>query len=327
MTLLELLKGKSYEFDFFHLLRLLDCENRNGARLGESKTPNDDLVRLAQEPEMTFAPATIVGFEESVNQQLPRILLRFQGLLGPNGPLPLHLTEYARRRCAHGDRSFSWFLDIFHHRMFSLFYRAWAINEPTVSYDRPESDRFTLYVGALSGRDLPAMSDQDAMPDLSKLHYCGLLANQARNAAGLQAMVANFFEIPARIMEFIGEWLSLPPRHLSRLGRDRASCTLGHSAFVGVQVWNCQHKFRLALGPLDYDDYYSFLPPGHRLKRLKALVRNYIGDEMAWDVNLILKKDYTPTTRLNGHFHLGWTTWLGKRHDKDDPNDLILGGG
>jgi type VI secretion system protein ImpH len=327
--LLGLLKEKPYEFGFFHTLRLIDCMNRQRARLGESKKPEDDPFRLAQEPEMTFAPSTITRYEESVKRKIPRLLVRFMGLLGPNGPLPLHLTEYARtrQRPPHHDRTFAWFLDVFHHRLLSLFYRAWAINEPTVSYDRPESDRFALYVGALSGLGLPAMRQQDGMPDLSKLYYCGLLANQARNADGLQAMVRDFFATPAFVLEFIGEWLPLPARHLSRLGQNRSNCTLGQSAFIGQSVWSFQHKFRIALGPLDYDDYLSFLPTGQHLHRLNALVRNYIGDELAWDVNLILQREETPSTRLNGHFRLGWTSWLGKRQSTDDADDLILRGG
>ena len=327
--LLSLLKEKPYDFGFFHTIRMIDCMNRQSSGLGESKKPEDDPIRLAQEPEMTFAPSSITRYEESIKHKIPRLLVRFMGLLGPNGPLPIHLTEYARlrQRSPHGDRTFAWFLDIFHHRMLSLFYRAWAINEPTVSYDRPESDRYSLYVGALSGRGLPAMRQQDALPDPSKLYYCGLLANQARNVDGLQVMVRDFFAIPAYILEFIGEWLPLPARHLGRLGQDRSNCTLALSAFIGLKVWSCQHKFRIALGPLDYDDYLSFLPSGQRLQRLRALVRNYIGDELAWDVNLILQREETPATRLNNHFRLGWTSWLGKRQSADHADDLILRGG
>lgn len=324
--LLAQLKEKPYQFGFFHALRLLECMNSQAPRLGESKKPADDPIRLAQEPEMTFATATLSRYEESVKQKIPRLLVRFLGLLGPNGPLPLHLTEFARtrQRPPYHDHCFAWFLDIFHHRMLSLFYRAWAINEPTVSYDRPQSDRFSLYVGSLAGRGMPAMLHQDALPAPSKLYYCGLLANQARNAKGLQRMVYDFFGITARVVEFIGEWLTLPGKHLCRLGIERSGSILGQSAFIGVHVWSCQHKFRIALGAMDYDDYLNFLPSGHRLQRLKALVRNYAGDELAWDVNLILQREETPSTRLTGHFCLGWTTWLGTRLCSDDADDLVL---
>jgi len=324
--LLARLKEKPYEFGFFQALRLLECMNSQGPRLGESKKPADDPIRLAQETEMTFATATLSRCEESAKKQIPRLLVRFLGLLGPNGPLPLHLTEFARtrQRAPYHDHCFAWFLDIFHHRMLSLFYRAWAMNEPTVSYDRPESDRFSLYVGALAGRGMPAMLQQDEMPAAAKLYYCGLLANQARNAAGLQMMVHGFFGIPARVVEFIGEWLPMPARHLCRLGIEGSGAILGQSAFIGVQVWSCQHKFRIALGAMDYDDYLSFLPSGSRLQRLQALVRNYAGDELAWDVNLILQRQETPAIRLNGHFRLGWTTWLGQGQGGADADDLIL---
>jgi type VI secretion system protein ImpH len=324
--LLARLKEKPYEFGFFHAMRLLECLNGQGPRLGESKKPADDPVRLAQEPDLTFAPSTLTRCEESAKQRIPRLLVRFLGLLGPNGPLPLHLTEFARtrQRPPYYDNSFACFLDIFHHRLLSLFYRAWAMNEPTVSYDRPQSDRFAIYVGTLAGRGLPAMLGQDEMPDAAKLYYCGLLAGQARNAAGLQAMVWSFFGIPARVVEFVGEWLAMPARHLCRPGLERAGGSiLGQSAFIGVRVWSCQHKFCIVLGPMDYDDYLSFLPSGRRLQRLKALVRNYAGDELAWDVNLILQREETPATRLNGHFGLGWTTWLGRR-DSGDADDLVL---
>jgi len=44
-------------------------------------------------------------------------------------------------------------------------------------------------------------------------------------------------------------------------------------------------------------------------------------------MNLILQREETPSTRLNGHFRLGWTSWLGKRQGDGDADDLVLGGG
>ncbi len=324
-ALLQRLQEKPYEFSFFHALRLIECRADKKPRLGESKKPADDAVRLAQEPEMTFAPATITACEISPKLGLPRLLVRFLGLLGPAGPLPLHFTEYARtRQRVHGDRTFSWFLDMFHHRMLSLFYRAWAANEPTVSFDRPESDRFAFYVGSLGGLGMPGLQGRDEMSDAAKLHYAGLLSNQRRSADGLQAMVENFFRLPATVKEFIGEWLAVPNQYLCYLGMTDSNNRLGQSALAGTKVWSRQHKFRIVLGPLDYNDYLSFLPTGERLKRLKALVQNYAGDEMSWDVNLLLHHEETPATRLNGHSRLGWTSWMGKKQDETDTDDLLL---
>ncbi len=83
----------------------------------------------------------------------PRLQVRLFGLLGPNGPLPLHITEYARERLRHAnDPTLSRFLDLFHHRFLTLFYRAWAQAQPHVNRDRPRDDRFAVYVGSLDRR-------------------------------------------------------------------------------------------------------------------------------------------------------------------------------
>ena len=34
--------------------------------------------------------------------------------------------------------------------------------------------------------------------------------------------------------------------------------------------------------------------------------------------------DTVPAARLDGKYHLGWTTWLGKRREENDADDLVL---
>jgi predicted component of type VI protein secretion system len=46
---------------------------------------------------MIFAPAELAAWWPASGRPA-RLLVYFFGLLGPNGPLPLHLTEYARER-------------------------------------------------------------------------------------------------------------------------------------------------------------------------------------------------------------------------------------
>ena len=173
-------------------------------------------MRLAQEPSVVFAPATLAALEPeqdgpAQDHRAARLLVHFFGLFGPDGALPLHLTEYARdRRRNHRDPTFQRFADIFHHRALSLFYRAWANARPTVSLDRPEQDRFALYVGALIGLGMDSLRDRDAMPDLAKLHFAGHLAGQTRHAEGLGSILSSFFRTPVRIEGFIGAWLGLP---------------------------------------------------------------------------------------------------------------------
>ena len=249
----------------------------------------------------------------------------FFGLFGPDGPLPLHLTEYARdRRRNHRDPTFQRFADIFHHRALSLFYRAWADVRPTVSFDRPEQDRFGLYVGALIGLGMDSLRDRDAMPDLTKLHFAGHLALQTRHAEGLADILSAFFAMPVRVQSFIGAWLTLPPADRTRLGEGRRTAALGQTALLGGRVWSRQHKFRIVIGPLSLAEYERLLPGGGSFHRLVPIVRNYAGDTMVWDVNLILRREEVPPTRLGGFGRLGWTTWLKPRRTETDAADLFL---
>jgi type VI secretion system protein ImpH len=282
-------------------------------------------VRLAQEPYVTFAASTITGLRRVPGRSTVRLRQAFLGMFGPNGPLPLHLTEYARDRVRDGgDATFARFMDVFHHRMISFFYRAWAESRPAVSYDRRESDRFAVFVGSLFGIGMPSFRRRDTVPDNAKLHYAGWLSSHAKNADGLESMLQDFFQVPVRIEEFQGQWVELDDAFRFQLGQNSESSTLGVNSIVGSHVWDCQQKFRIVLGPLTLEQYERFLPGENSLSRLTALVRNYVGDELQWDLELVLKKQETPSLGLGEYGHLGWTDWIISEEPRFDPHDLAL---
>ena len=321
----EALQRTPYAFDFFQALRRLECLYRDKPRLGKATRLADDPVRLGQEPSLAFAPATLAAFTPGDEGQVPRLYEYFLGLFGPQGPLPLHLSEYARDRLRNSDdHTFAGFADIFHHRMLSLFYRAWADTQPTVSFDRPESDRFNVYVGALCGLGMPSLWNRDWVPDLAKFHYAGRLVGQTRNPEGLQAILADFFQLPVVVESFVGHWLPLSEASRCRLGETPTTGLLGMTAVIGERVWDCQYKFRIVMGPMNLAEFQRFLPGSESLRRLVDWVRNYIGDELLWDLNPILRKEEVPPLRLGEESRLGWTTWLTSQPLERDADDLKL---
>lgn len=298
-------------YHLFQALRLFEAAHPDGPRLGQSRRPSEDPVRLGQPPEMAFAPATISAYERTPDGP-DRLSQQAFGLFGPQGPLPLHMTEYARTRSHnHNDPTLAAFADIFHHRMISLFYRAWASSQPTVGFDRPEGNRFDGQVAALAGLAGEAFEHRDAMPDLAKRHFAGHLANDARSAANLQSMLEAFFDTTVSIDTFVGSWLALEPHDQGRLGQ----AALGQDASLGEKVWSREAKFRVRIGPLGLDDYLRLLPGTPGQKRLAAVIRNYVGDTLDWDVNLILKSEDVPASVLGQSSALGQTSWIGTRSD------------
>ncbi|MCU0725876.1 MAG: type VI secretion system baseplate subunit TssG [Planctomycetes bacterium] len=318
------LSALPYRFDFFQALRRLECAQTEKPRIGASIKAADDPVRLGQEPSMAFAPSTLASF--TLRGPLPPLLkVYFLGLFGPNGPLPLHLTEYAHDRSRNaGDRTFERFADMFHHRLLSQFYRSWAVAQPAVSYDRPQQDRFGEFVASLFGLGMPSLRNRDAFPDAAKLHFAGRLVCQTRHPEGLAAILREFFRVPVRIVEFIGQWIRLPPDAICRLGESPATGTIGQTAIVGSRIWESHHKFRIVIGPMGFADFIRLLPGGSSIVRLVALVRNYVGDELEWDVNLILEKEEVPDTSLGFQGRLGWTTWIKSKPLPKDADDLYL---
>ena len=290
------LQKEPSRYGFFQVMRLIECAYPDKARFGQSQRPNlEPPIRLGQDVALTFESATLTSFNPRKPGLMPLLKQRFFGLFGPNGPLPTHLTEYIHERIHYyRDATLAGFADMFHHRLICLFYRAWANTEPTVSFDRPESDRFSTYIGSLAGLGSDALRDRDAMPDLAKFYYTGLLSCQSKSADSLSALLADYFRLQVTIEQFVGEWLVIQNSDLTRLGISPSTGELGCSAILGSQVWSCQHKFRIRFGPLNIDEYLSLLPDGYRLEQLIAIIRNYIGDELSWDVNLVLKKDQVP---------------------------------
>jgi type VI secretion system protein ImpH len=327
------LASEPYRYDFYQTLRRIECLYGQKPRWGTAPRPVDEPMRLGQDPDLAFAISPLASFEFGSEGAPPRLQVRLFGLLGPNGPLPIHITEYVRHRLRQAnDPTLSRFLDLLHHRFLALFYRAWAQAQPHVNRDRPDEDRYLTYVGAFIGVSSTAMRQRDSVPDLARLFHAGTLARHVRDAEGLASILRQFFQVPAAIEEFVGHWLPLGPRERTYLRREGAA--LGAGAVAGSRVWDHQCKFRIHLGPLTLAEYKSFLPEsagrdgirrgGTLLRQLVDWVRFYLCFELDWDVRLRLKHDEVPALKLGEGGQLGWTTWLGVRTADSDAADLLL---
>lgn len=311
----EQLTQRPYAYDWYAVLRQLENHYPLKKPLGRNLLPAHEPIRLGQHPSLAFAPATLQRVTYK-NQQLHVHIASF-GLFGPNGALPLHLTEYAYQRLHHHhDATFTQFANLFHHRLISLFYRAWADNQCALSLDHP-TETFSHYVAQLARILYPPQGSPELIAPHARLYFSGLLAQSRRNAAGLVQVLRDFFTVPVQLQNHIPQWISLPKTQQWRLGTG----VLGEHP-LGKKYYDAQYKFRLQLGPLSYGQFHYFLPTQRGYLQLRQWVQDYIGLELAWELQLILQQHEVQGVRLGKPQPLGLATWLGQRpkalgHAKD----------
>lgn len=341
---LDQVAAAPHQYNFFQLMRRIEALTPQLAPLGLAARPADEPVRLAQDVSLTFAAAPLAALTQTGahgHTGAPRVVQHFFGFLGPNGPLPLHLTEFARERLLHhGDAGFSRLLDMLLHRFLLLFYRAWSQGRQTNCLDRPDGDRLAFYVGSLLGLGGDACRRRDAVSDHAKLHFAGLLNMQTRPQAALEAIATAVLQVPVCVEPFCGHWMKLEQDERTVLVAPGAIANsdaqaqrgawktnalgLGHGAVLGGYVWDRQHKFRLAIGPLTLSQYETLLPGGAALPTLVALVRQHLNRELAWDARLVLRAADVPPLQLGDYGRLGYSAWLAQPERRADAANLAL---
>ncbi|AOJ69140.1 type VI secretion protein [Burkholderia sp. MSMB2042] len=307
--MLERLKAEPWRYGFLTLLRRVGANPRLDP-IGTAKRPRAEPFRLGQQPSLAFAPREIASVG-GANGRL-RVRLFGLGMLGPNGPLPIHVTEIARdREESRRDTTLGDFLDLFHHRYLTLLYRAWASAQAAAGLDRPGDERFSFYVASLTGQDAADIAARP-LPAHARLSASPHLVREARNPDGLRMTLQRYFGVPVTIEENVFHWIRVDPAEHSRLGRPGSASVMAEGAMLGELVPDRQHKFRIVVGPLDIDAYLRFTPQGEDLPRLVEWVRAFVGYEFEWELELRIKPNGAPPAVMNGPQQLGWSGWLGR---------------
>jgi type VI secretion system protein ImpH len=313
-------------FEFFQAVTLLHWL-RKGLPVGRFSNPEDEAVHFRSNNRLVFPASQIQNLEYHENSPA-QMTVNFMGLTGHMGVLPYSYTEMILERLREKDTSFASFLNIFNHRMVSLFYRAWEKYRFPVTYYLGEEDRFTHHLFDLIGMGTPGLLHRQAVPDLALLHYVGMLGQQSRSAVALEQILGDYFDVPVEVEQFAGAWYRLDATTLSRMNEGESIPEqLGTGAIVGDEVWDQQSRVCIKLGPLTLSRYQDFLPGGAAFEPLKALTKFFSNDELDFEVQLIMKRDEVPQCEVGSEGEgprLGWVSWLKSQPLSRDPEDTIL---
>lgn len=313
--------------DATELLRRLE---RGGGRFGHAGPPGREPARLGQSARLAFATRDVAAVAPPAGGRPARVSLNGPGLLGPEGPMPLHLTRWVLDRLsqrwfaggaegATADATFLDFADMAQHRQLALHYRAWADCRPEVQAEREGGGRPRTMLAALAGTGLGATADAEL--DALALARAAELAHQAQGPERLTGFLAAAVGAPVSLREFVGAWTPIPAALQTRLGRAHAG--LGRGATLGPRAFRRQDRIELGIGPLGLAGFERFLPGGDRLARLGAAARRMLGEALDVAVRLRLRSAEIPSARI-GAVRLGRTAWIAPRRDRDA--ELRLGG-
>jgi type VI secretion system protein ImpH len=341
-------------FDFFAavtwLIRQSEGARRANRAVGDRESTRPFPIRFESWQARTFPPGDVVRCDPDSGpegESVWRMVVSFFGLTGPNGVLPAHYTqlvldqqrEHSRpsTRVAQSARpALQDFFDLLNNRQLQLFYSAWRKYRLGEQYCDDETDPVSRTLLSLIGLAAADWSSDAKDPlrnrlqiaDRALLYYSGLFSHRPRSAVPLRESVRELTGLPVEIREFTPRKLPLDVRDCTRLGAPDGNCELGRGAMIGSAILSFDTCFRVRLGPLSRQEFLDYQPKQPGLVRLAQYVRTYVGVELDFDVQLVLRAAEVPQTVIGGSDgglgRLGWSTWLLSRPPAQDAEDVVL---
>lgn len=326
------LRAKPWSVGFFQAVRLLRRAFPQRGAIGEFSPPASEPVRFHANPTLAFPASEIQSLDWPPRTDEPaQMKVNFMGLCSPSGVMPTPYTELILERAQKKDNGFRDFLDIFNHRLISLFYRAWEKYRFFVRYERREPDSLSPLLMSFVGLGTKGLSARQEVADESLMFYAGLLGQRPRSALALKQLLADYFDVPVEVEQFVGKWVPLAKRDQTEFkDAERVTEQLGYGAVVGDEVWDTQSTVRVKLGPLNHGRYLDFLPRsesrGYAI--LNSILKFYCGTEIDFEVQLILDRNEARGVKLSSdedsNLLLGWTTWIKNAPLDHDPAEAVL---
>lgn len=312
-TVIEDLLAHPARFRFIEAVDAIVAANPDGVAPGGDGPPAREALRLRPQLSFGFPTADIAAAVEvapTAEGALAHLRLEttFLGVYGQASPLPAFFTEelFADERGTVRD-----FIDIFHHRMLSLAWR--AMTKYRLDRARDHDVRLRALAGFAPDVAVPEMP---AGGDL--LAVAGLLARQPRSGEALAAAIRHWLGVAVEIEQCSAVWVDLPDERRCLLGG--ANCALAGDMLAGSRIFSRTTAFTVIVGPVDSATFRRFLPGGDAMSAIAVLVGECNPERLDWSVEVVLAGDAVPPAALDGSARLGWDSRL----DGPQPEDLRI---
>ena len=315
-------------FDFLQVVRILRDLAPKGLAEVLGDDPSLEFVRFSSPPSLDFPAADVVGLRPaSESRPVPTVEVSFLGLAcgASLGSLPSPYITLILEQEDDREHGLHDFLDLFNHRLVALHWAARAKHEPLLQLESG-GGFFEDCLSAIAGLGTDGLRGRVRFDDRSLLARAGLIAMSPLPASALEGLLQSYFDVPFTLEQFVPETHRMLEEDRSRLGR--SNTVLGEELYLGEYIVLCQSRFRLEIGPLDWEQHQSFFADGESFQSLLDLLAVVVPSDQDFEIRLVLDREEVPPLQLahdpQPSARLGWSTWLFSDHHPTDRNDASL---
>lgn len=343
------------QFNFFQAIRILEHASTNGLLPVENTEDLEDdkeierivhldrhlalhdFVRFSSSPHKDFPIDAIesIKLERKLSgTPIPKVMVRFMGMLGINSAMPSQYTDQILKLIHQSNYIMNDFFDIFNHLFILQYYEAWKkshffVTNFICSHGSHQHNTFDIALLGISGN----LSQNSMFPNVDKtnvdnintdlnkldkmsLNFASLFAGRHRSAVAFENMLREYFELPIQVLQFQGKWLTLKEKDRTILGGLNSAMgqyqALGKNIILGKKAWDVNCHLRLYVGPIHYNTFELLHPSKSLLRAISYVVKRYIRAEFSFDLQFELMAAEVPNCVVGKArlMQLGWNTWL-----------------
>ena len=299
--------------NFLRFCEWLELMAPQGSPLGTTDSPSAEPVRFRSAGSPGFPTREIADVEHDADHPDAPLVVRttFLGLYGVDARMPSYFVdEIAQRR--DGAEPLAAFLDLFHHRIVTQFYRVARKYRYPVGFRADGRDPVSRCMLSLVGLGFGDPEIGLPIPARKLLSMLGLAGQRTRTAEGLAGVLQHVApDTWIAVEEFHPNWVRLEPGERQPLGQH---CVLGRG------FHDRSNTVRIVLRPRTRDAVLGLLPDRAMHAELISLLRFYLGYAAQAHIEMHVPSSLMPEPALTsgnagnagnaGAIRLGLTTRL-----------------
>lgn len=302
--------GNARRYSFFQLVDLIHRLHGDDLERATDDAPHYERIRFSSTASLGFPGSDVLSAGLPEHEYAPyQMEVSFLGLHGSQSPLPGYYLEDLAWEYGQDAGIRRYFLDFFNHRLVTLFHRVWRKYRYYVRFQPGASDAFSEHIFSLVG-----LGDSDLRGDTpinwsKMLAYAGLMAGRSRSPEVVSGIVAHCYDLPdVEIEPWVLRKVDIPADQQTRLGK--ANGRLGEETLLGSRIRDRSGKFILRLKNLTRERFADFLPNGREHQSLVKLVEFTMREQLAYDLELVIRPEDVEPMQLGKDVRLGWTTFV-----------------